>query len=129
MPPLLSQLDPVGVPEIHVVFAVAPCQSQIIRSHRLTPLQTVILPNTDAYEQVSKGKTFDLFTTRPNPAHEWYYCSDMRPDEGWLLKIFDSEGGKNGICGPAPHTSFELPGEVPKEARTSCEFRTLVFWD
>ncbi|KPI36628.1 uncharacterized protein AB675_10066 [Cyphellophora attinorum] len=91
--------------------------------------RTVILPNTDAYEHVSKGKVFDLFSARPNPAHEWYYCSNMRPDEGWLLKIFDSEGGKGGICGPAPHTSFELPGEVPKEARRSCEFRTLVFWD
>ena len=64
--------------------------------------------------------------SRYNPAHRWFYVSEMRRDEALLLKIADT---KTDI--PArfmPHTSFTDP-TTPADARPreSIEIRTLVF--
>lgn len=64
-----------------------------------------------------------------NPKHEWYWCSEMQPEEAWLIKIFDSEAGKNGIADGTLHTSFVLPGTEQLPARNSYEIRNLVFYD
>jgi hypothetical protein len=69
------------------------------------------------------GETYDVTY---NPAHRWFYVSEMQPDEALLLKCFDS--AIDGRARFAPHTAFQDP-TVPADVlpRESIEIRTLVF--
>lgn len=58
-------------------------------------------------------------------AHEWYYFSDMTPDELLLFKLYDSD--RSGTW-RVPHTAFHdtsRPNTVP---RASIEYRTLAYF-
>ena len=72
--------------------------------------------------------TGQIYSVRHNPAHQWFYLSDMRPDEFLLLKCYDSR--TDGRARFLPHTGFRNPacppGFVPRE---SIEARTLVVFD
>jgi hypothetical protein len=62
-----------------------------------------------------------------NPAHRWYYVSDMRADEALFLKCFDTaEDGRARFTG---HSSFCNPAS-PEHAlpRESIEVRTVVVY-
>ena len=60
-------------------------------------------------------------------AHTWYYMSDMRSDEMFVFKIFDS---KVDVAQCAFHTAFKNGnGTAPKDEQKSVEFRCLVFYD
>lgn len=69
--------------------------------------------------------TGQIYSVRHNPAHQWFYVPDMRPDEFLLLKCYDSRA--DGRARFMPHTGFHNPecppGFVPRE---SIEARTLV---
>ena len=69
--------------------------------------------------------TGQIYSVRHNPAHEWFYVSEMRPDEVLLLKCYDSRA--DGRARFMPHTGFNNPdcpsAFVPRE---SIEVRTLV---
>jgi len=69
-----------------------------------------------------------IYSVRYNPAHRWFYVSQMRPDEFLLLKCFDSR--TDGRARFMPHTGFRNP-ECPSEfvPRESIETRTLVVFD
>jgi hypothetical protein len=88
-----------------------------------------------SFKDVSRGASFESVGVKPNPDHEWYYRSEMRPDEALLVKIHDSAAGLargNGsgvIASGVPHTSLQIPGTEDVEARESIELRCLVFWD
>jgi len=69
-----------------------------------------------------------IYSVRPNPAHQWFYLSDMRPDEFLLLKCYDSRTG--GRARFLPHTGFRNPACPPDFVpRESIEARTLVVFD
>jgi hypothetical protein len=61
---------------------------------------------------------------RHNPAHRWWYFSDMTRDEALLFKFHDSPRIKPWRV---PHTAFysKLPGAF---ARESIEFRTIAYF-
>lgn len=60
-------------------------------------------------------------------SHKWYYLSNMRSNEMFLIKIFDS---KPDVAEFAFHTSFKIPNEpVPNVEQKSLEVRCLVFYD
>ncbi|KAH9476167.1 Hydroxylase/desaturase CTB9 [Psilocybe cubensis] len=64
-----------------------------------------------------------------NPNHKWKYLRGMTPEEGVLIKCFDSiQDGSVAVF--TPHTGFEDPS-TPEGApfRESIEIRTLVFYD
>jgi hypothetical protein len=89
-----------------------------------------------SFKDVSRGASFESVGVKPNPEHEWYYCSEMRADEALLVKIHDSAAGlpRSGdlegvIASGVPHTSLQIPGTEDVEARESIELRCLVFWD
>jgi hypothetical protein len=89
-----------------------------------------------SFKDVSRGASFESVGVKPNPEHEWYYCSEMRPDEALLVKIHDSAAGQpqsgdlsGVIANGVPHTSLQIPGTEDVEARESIELRCLVFWD
>ena len=69
-----------------------------------------------------------IYSVRYNPAHQWFYISDMQPDEFLLLKCYDSLS--DGRARFMPHTGFKNP-ECPSifVPRESIEARTLVVFD
>jgi hypothetical protein len=69
-----------------------------------------------------------IYSVRHNPAHRWFYVSEMRPDEVLLLKCYDSRA--DGRARFMPHTGFRNPA-CPSEfvPRESIEARTLVVFD
>lgn len=70
----------------------------------------------------------EIYSVRYNPAHRWFYISQMRPDEVLLLKCYDSR--TDGRARFMPHTGFQNP-DCPSEfvPRESIEARTLVVFD
>jgi len=70
----------------------------------------------------------EIYSVRANPAHRWFYASQMRPDEVLLLKCYDSR--VDGRARFLPHTGFRNPA-CPREfvPRESIEARTLVVFD
>ncbi|HEU5282738.1 MAG TPA: CmcJ/NvfI family oxidoreductase [Burkholderiales bacterium] len=69
-----------------------------------------------------------IYSVRHNPAHRWFYLSDMRPDELLLLKCYDSRS--DGRARFMPHTGFQNPACPPQFVpRESIEARTLVVFD
>ena len=72
--------------------------------------------------------TGQIYSVRHNPAHQWFYLSDMRPDEFLLLKCYDSR--TDGRARFLPHTGFRNPACPPEFVpRESIEARTLVVFD
>ncbi len=73
-------------------------------------------------------RTGQIYYVAFNPLHRWYYASDMRTDEAWLFKNYDS--ATDGRARFAPHTAFLDPTpHSPIPARESVEFRTFAFFD
>ena len=58
-----------------------------------------------------------------NPAHRFYYFSNMQPGEAILFKQYDSRPGQPKVC---PHTAFYDPAVGDDHApRRSMEYRAL----
>jgi hypothetical protein len=70
----------------------------------------------------------EIYSLRYNPAHRWYYFSDMQPHEALLLKCYDSR--TDGRARFMPHAAFRNPA-CPRDfvPRQSIEARTLVVFD
>ncbi|KAF8579164.1 hypothetical protein K439DRAFT_1648545 [Ramaria rubella] len=68
----------------------------------------------------------ETFSVQYSPEHKWKYLRGMRPDEGVLIKCFDSKAEDN-VAVLTPHTAFVDP-TTPKDApyRESIEVRALV---
>jgi hypothetical protein len=65
--------------------------------------------------------------TLSHNAHIWYYLSQMRSDEMFFFKQYDS---KPDVAQYAFHTAFEIDSEpTPSEEQRSLEIRCLVFYD
>ncbi|HXX11509.1 MAG TPA: CmcJ/NvfI family oxidoreductase, partial [Burkholderiales bacterium] len=69
-----------------------------------------------------------IYSVRYNPAHRWFYASDMQPEEFLLLKCYDSRAEVRARF--MPHTGFRNPA-CPRDfvPRESIETRTLVVFD
>ncbi len=61
-----------------------------------------------------------------NPAHRWYYFSQMQPDEVVLIRVHDS--ADDGRARLSFHTSFANPLALGAPPRESIEVRALVFF-
>jgi hypothetical protein len=60
-----------------------------------------------------------------NPAHCWYYTSQMRPDELYAFKLYDSDPSRPRWTG---HTAIDDPETtVDAPPRESIEIRTVSF--
>lgn len=69
----------------------------------------------------------EIYGLAHNPAHQWYYMSDMQPGEALFFTQYDST---KPVTSCAPHTAFALrePGG-PVPPRESLEYRLVVFPD
>jgi hypothetical protein len=61
-----------------------------------------------------------------NPAHRWYYFSEMQTDEVLFIRVHDS--ANDGRARLSFHTSFENPLTPGAPPRESIEVRSLVFF-
>ncbi|HEX3864303.1 MAG TPA: CmcJ/NvfI family oxidoreductase [Stellaceae bacterium] len=61
-----------------------------------------------------------------NPAHRWYYFSQMQTDEVLFIRVHDS--ANDGRARLSFHTSFENPLTPDAPPRESIEARALVFF-
>lgn len=66
-----------------------------------------------------------VYEVASSPKQEWYYYSNMMPDEVLLIKSYDSRGVIGRGC---PHTSFTNPtAPSPAPTRRSIELRVLCY--
>ncbi|TNY20840.1 hypothetical protein DMC30DRAFT_351604 [Rhodotorula diobovata] len=71
----------------------------------------------------------ETLTVKHNPAHRWFYLSEMSADEVLLLKCWENLPDRK-IGTITPHTAFHDPryfGKEGVELRESIEVRALVF--
>lgn len=80
-----------------------------------------------AADLIYPNRTGQIYYVAHNPAHRWYYASDMRKDEVWLFKNFDTV--TDGRARFAPHTAFVDPTHPVVAPRESVEFRTFAFFN
>lgn len=64
---------------------------------------------------------------REEQQHQWYYMSQMRPDEMVIFKGYDTEQRKPGWR--FPHTAISLAGSDHMPPRESIEARIVCFWE
>ena len=73
-------------------------------------------------------RTGEIYYVAFNPAHRWYYASDMQAEEVWIFKSYDS--ATDGRARATPHTAFVDPTyHRVVTARESVEFRAFAFFD
>ena len=69
----------------------------------------------------------EIYGVAYNPAQQWRFVPDLKPDEAILIKCWDSDAS---VAQFTPHTAFDDPttpeGTPPRE---SIEFRTIAFFD
>jgi hypothetical protein len=94
---------------------LAVCDARTVKPEQLVA--------TDLVYPDRVGETYSVVF---DPAHRWFYASEMQADEALLLKCYDSK--TDGRARFAPHTAFIDP-TTPANAqpRESIELRTLVF--
>jgi hypothetical protein len=61
-----------------------------------------------------------------NPAHRWWYFSNMARDEAILLKFHDSDKSR---AWRTPHTAFWDTSFPDRRARESVELRSIAFFE
>jgi hypothetical protein len=68
----------------------------------------------------------EIYYLLHDPAQRWYFASDMRVDEAWLIKNFDSAPAGAGHL--APHSAFTDPRRLQGPPRESIEVRALALF-
>jgi hypothetical protein len=61
-----------------------------------------------------------------NPAHRWWYFSNMTRDEALLIKFHDSDHSR---AWRTPHTAFRDPSFADAKPRSSIEVRTVAYFE
>ncbi len=88
------------------------------------------LPSPDQIPEVLPGDPEqpefpEISAFQHNPKHQWFYYSDLGPDEVVLFKNYDSS--RKGAW-RVPHAGFEDPTCAPTGPRLSIEVRFLAFF-
>lgn len=109
----VTTLPPQDVP-------LAVCDARTTGSDDVTIGDAVI----DATDQPERRFESSLY--HANPAHRWFWYSDMQPDEVLVFKAFDSDLDRVQGC---PHSGFDNP-DCPADApaRASVEIRAFAFY-
>ncbi len=70
--------------------------------------------------------SFGNYLLAANPAHKWFYYSDMRPDEAIVFKTSESDPARAQLM---PHGAFDNPLAGPDAPpRVSLEMRGTCYW-
>jgi hypothetical protein len=99
---------------------LAVCDARSVASEDLVPADA----NFDREGQVRWS--FEALLLRYNPAHRWFFFSDMTRDEVIVFKRHDTDPGEPLHV---PHTAFSDPvAPVACTPRASVEMRTIAYW-
>jgi hypothetical protein len=74
-----------------------------------------------------KSANYVLSHAKEEDVHEWWYMSEMEPDEMVVFRGFDTKQDMPGWR--CPHTAFKLERTEHEDARESIEARIVCFWD
>ncbi len=78
-------------------------------------------------ERRAPGRIGQTYAIRYNPNHKWFWFPQMRREEAYVFKVFDSL--KDGRARWTAHTAFEDPTTPPNaRPRESIEIRTMAFF-
>ena len=78
-----------------------------------------------ATDQVFPDRVGEIYHLAHSPKHRWYFASEMKRDEAFLIKGWDSKDPNGSHF--APHGAFQLPNQDPAAPpRQSIEIRTFV---
>ena len=82
----------------------------------------------DEGQQTMKSDDGLLSACPFDPAHRFFFCSDMRPDEAWLFKQWDTREGPDArVCfHSAVHDPFYDGGGQRMPTRRSLECRLVL---
>jgi hypothetical protein len=96
------------------------CDARTTRPEDVTVGEAVIdAPNVE-------NMRFEASLYHASPAHDWFYFSDMRPDEALVFKAFDSDTDRVQGC---PHSAFDDPNcPVDVAPRASAEIRAYAYF-
>jgi hypothetical protein len=95
---------------------LAVCDARTVAGHDLVPSDIV-------YED----RVAEVYSVVHNPAHRWYYASEMRTDEALLIKCSDTK--LDDCAQSSPHSAFTDPTTPPDATpRESIEVRMVVFY-
>lgn len=110
---------------------LALCDARTVGADEGTPNTLNIVDEIPSPEEALSDKWDDktliaaaIFTY--NPAHRWWYFSNMTRDEAILLKFHDSDQSR---AWRVPHTAFRDPSFPDAKPRSSIEFRTIAYFD
>jgi len=71
--------------------------------------------------------SFEAYLVQHNPAHRWFYFSNMKPDEALVFKAIDTDDSRPARV---PHCAFDDPSCPPGvPPRASVEARCFAFFD
>ncbi|PVH75112.1 hypothetical protein DL98DRAFT_518820 [Cadophora sp. DSE1049] len=88
---------------------------------------STVNPKTDlqARDMIFYDNVMDTTLAYKSDAYKFFYLSDQKPTEAWVILQSDSEG----ITG-VPHTSFPNPAATDLDPRReSVEVRTIVYYN
>jgi hypothetical protein len=69
--------------------------------------------------------------TTEGKRHRWLYIDQQMPEEGFALKIYDSDAlqmGGGNVQMMCPHSAFRLAGTDERPTRRSLELRVWCIW-
>ena len=130
-------LEAEGLPEAEVERLLAGRVAQINLWRPLKPVRSAPLALADARsvdsedlvatKLISTNRTGEIYHLAKAPGQLWYSFPDMTPEEGLLIKGYDS--ALDGRARFSPHTAYDDP-RSPADAppRESIEVRTFAFF-
>ena len=81
-----------------------------------------------ATDQVFPDRVGEIYHLAHSANHRWYFASEMKRDEAFLIKGWDSSDPQGSHF--APHGAFQIPNQDPAAPpRESIEVRTFVIID
>jgi len=110
---------------------LAVCDARSVRADEGTPNTLHIVDEIPSPEDALSDKWNDNVLVAAaifqfNPAHRWWYFSDMTRDEVLLIKFHDSDRSR---AWRTPHTAFRDPSFPDARPRSSIEFRSVAFFE
>ena len=112
-------------------FPLAVCDGRSVGAEEGTPNTMFIVDKLPSAEDMvaeipGEDKAIAAAIFRHNPAHRWWYFSNMTRDEAIMLKFHDSDGS---VAWRTPHTAFHDPSFPGANVRESIEFRSVAFFE
>jgi hypothetical protein len=110
---------------------LAVCDARSVRADEGTPNTLHIVDEIPTPDDALSDKWNDNVLVAAaifqfNPAHRWWYFSNMTRDEVLLIKFHDSDKSR---AWRTPHTAFRDPSFQNAKPRSSIEFRSVAFFE